>query len=84
MLMVTVLLILSTSWFPFVRNHSLVKNCIILSENNENETTTTSKNLIFGSLIDGWEKPPLRNRFYNAIKKFDGIVQMNANTCQRR
>ena len=46
----------------------------VLSKNNENETTTTSKNLIFGSLIDGWEKPPQRNRFYSAIKKFDEIV----------
>ena len=42
----------------------------VLSENNENETTTTSKNLIFGSLIDGWEKPPQRSRFYNDIQKF--------------
>lgn len=46
----------------------------VLSENNEVETTTTSKNLILGSLIDGWKEPAQRNRFYSAIEKFDNIV----------
>ena len=46
----------------------------ILSENNENETTTTSKNLILCSLTEGWKKPSQRNRFYSAIEKFDEIV----------
>lgn len=46
----------------------------ILSENNEYETTTTSKNLILGSLTEGWKKPSQRSRFYSAIEKFDNIV----------
>ncbi|MDB2367335.1 hypothetical protein N9V76_02750 [Candidatus Poseidoniales archaeon] len=46
----------------------------VLSENNENETTTTSKNLILCSLTEGWKKPSQRNRFYSAIEKFDEIV----------
>ena len=46
----------------------------ILSEKNEYETTTTSKNLILGSLTDGWKKPSQRSRFYSAIEEFDNTV----------